>query len=98
MYKNNQNCSPTSFLTGTIVGALIGAGLALLYAPKTGAETRKEIKGKLNNLKKEAESAKEKTIAKISEVKKSASNKAEDIKMRARRAAEEFKKAEVAKK
>lgn len=29
---------------GFLTGAVIGAGLALLFAPQTGAETRKQIK------------------------------------------------------
>lgn len=33
-----------------IAGAAIGAGLGLLFAPKSGNETRKELKGKLDDL------------------------------------------------
>lgn len=32
-----------AFVTGLVAGATIGAGLALLFAPKTGEESRKEI-------------------------------------------------------
>jgi gas vesicle protein len=41
--------SPRSGLTIFAVGALIGAGVALLYAPQSGKETRKLLvkKGKL---------------------------------------------------
>ena len=41
--------SPRSGLTTFAVGALIGAGVALLYAPQSGKETRKLLvkKGKL---------------------------------------------------
>ncbi|MCI8466680.1 MAG: hypothetical protein HFI08_00580 [Bacilli bacterium] len=36
---------------GTLLtGALIGAGLGILFAPKEGSETRKELKNKMNNL------------------------------------------------
>lgn len=33
-----------------VVGAGIGAGLGLLFAPKTGKETRKELKAKIDDL------------------------------------------------
>lgn len=36
-------------------GALIGAGVALLYAPRTGRETRAEITGGVRRLKERAE-------------------------------------------
>lgn len=38
-------------------GALIGAGIALLYAPKSGDETRAEIAGGARRLRKSAEDA-----------------------------------------
>jgi gas vesicle protein len=33
----------TNFLIGAIVGGLVGAGLALLFAPKSGVELRQDI-------------------------------------------------------
>ena len=33
-----------------IAGAAVGAGLGLLFAPKSGSETRKELKAKLDDL------------------------------------------------
>jgi gas vesicle protein len=38
-------------------GALIGAGVALLFAPRTGAETRAEISGGVRRLREQAEDA-----------------------------------------
>lgn len=38
-------------------GALIGAGLALLYAPRSGEETRAEIQGGVRRLRRSAEDA-----------------------------------------
>jgi len=38
-----------------LLGALVGAGLALLFAPKSGAETQAELKDKARRLKASAE-------------------------------------------
>jgi gas vesicle protein len=45
--------SGNSFLTGLLTGAAIGGIIALLYAPKSGKETREQIKGKFEELEKE---------------------------------------------
>ncbi len=47
--------STVSFIKGLVFGGLIGAGLALLYAPKSGKELRKDIKNKTAELKTDAE-------------------------------------------
>jgi gas vesicle protein len=42
---SNQN-SILLFLVGLVTGSLVGASLALLLAPQSGAETRSQIKNK----------------------------------------------------
>ena len=37
-----------------ILGALVGAGLGVLFAPKSGSETRKELMDKMKDLLKKA--------------------------------------------
>lgn len=41
MYREDQ--SGASFVLGMMTGAFIGAGLALLFAPKTGHELRQQL-------------------------------------------------------
>ena len=58
-----------------IAGAAIGAGLGILFAPKKGSETRKELKQKLDELLEQAKNID------LAEVKKEFNRKVEDIKM-----------------
>ena len=41
MYREDQ--SGASFVLGMLTGAFIGAGVALLFAPKTGSEVRQQL-------------------------------------------------------
>jgi gas vesicle protein len=41
MYRSEQ--SGASFALGVMTGAVIGAGFALLFAPKTGTEMRQQL-------------------------------------------------------
>ena len=50
---DNDSCLGT-VLIAFAAGALIGAGVALLYAPQTGEETRRMIAEKAEELKKQA--------------------------------------------
>lgn len=43
-----------SFLVGFIAGSVLGAGLALMFAPKPGAETRREVADRAQQLSKRA--------------------------------------------
>ena len=58
-----------------IVGALVGAGLGVLFAPKTGKEIRKDLKEKLDELIEKARDID------VSEVKDTVEAKVEEIKM-----------------
>lgn len=48
-------------MTGFVVGALVGAGLALIYAPCSGKDTRKWLAGKAKDLKSKTEDVYEDT-------------------------------------
>jgi gas vesicle protein len=41
MYREDQ--SGPSFVLGLLTGAAVGAGVALLFAPRSGAETRQQL-------------------------------------------------------
>lgn len=58
-----------SFLTGLLTGAAIGGIIALLYAPKSGKETREQIKRKLEELENELENLKGQASQKTGKVK-----------------------------
>ncbi|MBQ8659249.1 MAG: YtxH domain-containing protein [Bacilli bacterium] len=57
-----------------IAGAMVGVGLGVLFAPKSGAETRKELKAKIDELVKKVKEID------IDEVRENFMNKIEEIK------------------
>jgi gas vesicle protein len=68
---NNDNAK--GFGIGLLVGAVIGGVIALLYAPKTGKETRQLIKDKVTELNEVVDAVKGKTTEVVDAVKESAS-------------------------
>jgi gas vesicle protein len=68
-----------SFITGLLAGAAIGGIIALLYAPKSGKETREELKHKLEDLEKEFETLKDKASRKTDNIKKDLADKLSDL-------------------
>lgn len=58
-----------------LAGAAVGVGLGVLFAPKSGAETRKDLKNKLDELVKQAKEID------VAEVRKDIVKKVEEIKM-----------------
>jgi gas vesicle protein len=49
-YSSDSGMGSGMFLLGAVTGAVVGAGLALLVAPKTGAETRQDLNASFNSL------------------------------------------------
>ena len=68
-----------SFLTGLLAGAAIGGIIALLYAPKSGRETREQIKNKFSELEKELDNLKGKATQKTGKIKDELAEKLADL-------------------
>ena len=69
-----------SFLTGLLAGAAIGGIIALLYAPKSGKETRDQIKNKFEELEEELETLKSKASEKSGEIRDDIAAKLAELK------------------
>jgi gas vesicle protein len=55
MTEHEEAGGTRPFLSGLLLGTLIGAGLALLFAPQSGADTRRLIRRKARRLAAEAQ-------------------------------------------
>lgn len=62
-----------------LLGGLIGAGIALLYAPKSGRETRKDISKAAKSVKRDAAELVEDTIQSVDEFVGNVKDRASDI-------------------
>lgn len=48
--SDNQNSGVKPFVIGVLTGGLVGAAFALLYAPKQGSETRRDLRFRLDDM------------------------------------------------
>jgi gas vesicle protein len=87
----NAPRSGMSVVTGLLIGGLIGAGVALLMAPRSGEETRAEIRNKAMEYRDRTKDAVNETVSqaksKADEVKQGVVEKAEDLKRRGKQTA-----------
>jgi len=73
-------CEDNKTIAGAfLVGGLIGAAIALLYAPKAGRETRRDISKAAKKIKRDAVELVEDTIQSIDEFAGEVKDKATDI-------------------
>lgn len=62
-YYEKRGCSTLSgFIKGVILGGLIGAGIAALFTPQSGEETRRQLKKKGRELEKKTKRLLEDTV------------------------------------
>lgn len=91
-----QSTSWGSLLLGAVVGAVAGATVALLYAPKSGQETREELLGRLDEVKSRidetAHMMAENTRTKLAETKADLTHAVEAGRTAARARAEELRR------
>ncbi len=78
-----------AFLTGFVVGGLVGAGVTLLLAPQSGAETREQIRAKSVEVKGRAEEEIAKTRERAEQTLEEARLKAEAVAADLRRRADD---------
>ncbi len=82
-----------AFLGGIILGAVLGGAAALLYAPQTGEDTRKQIKTKVDELEEELEKMQAKLKDKGVELKEDVKVKIKDLEARIEKLMEQYRKA-----
>ncbi len=83
--------SGMSVVTGLLIGGLIGAGVALLMAPRSGEETRAEIRNKSMEYRDRTKDVVNDTVSqaksKAGDLKDGVLEKAEDLKQRGKQTA-----------
>jgi gas vesicle protein len=78
--RRTTMCDDNKTIAGAfLVGGLIGAAIALLYAPKAGRETRRDISKAAKKIKRDAVELVEDTIQSIDEFAGDVKDKATDI-------------------
>jgi gas vesicle protein len=93
-YEHEMQHAPRSgmsVVTGLLVGGLIGAGVALLMAPRSGEETRAEIRDKAMEYRDRTRDVVNETVSqaksKADELKDGVLEKADDLKRRGKQTA-----------
>ncbi len=77
MAENNNSATVGALML--VAGGIIGAGLALLFAPQSGERTRKDIVRYSRKVRRKAEGVVEDFADTVSEMVETVSEKAEDI-------------------
>jgi gas vesicle protein len=54
MYRYEEEATGGSFLLGLLAGVVLGAGVGLLFAPRTGAETRRRMSDSAHRMREQA--------------------------------------------
>jgi gas vesicle protein len=77
--EDNMKKGGPNFWVGMLVGLGVGAGVAMLYAPKSGPETRAMIKERARQIGDNASNTFNKAKSKINEMRGKAEEKMEEM-------------------
>lgn len=83
MSKEDNN-NVVSFIKGVALGAAVGAAIGVLFAPKSGKETRQDISDAASKAKEKVEASLKKTYSDLGELADKASIKASELKGKAK--------------
>jgi len=72
--------SGISFLAGLLAGAAIGGVLALLFAPRSGQETRERLRQKMADIEKELDLLQGKASGKTDDIRKTIADRLAELK------------------
>jgi gas vesicle protein len=78
----------SSFLMGLLAGTVLGAGLGMLFAPKAGSETRRQLSEQANRLRSTANESYNQASEKVQQTYNQASERVSQIVDRGREAYE----------
>jgi gas vesicle protein len=97
MADNNSSSEFGAFFAGILIGGLVGAATALLLAPQSGEETRKQLSKSVGDIRDTAqdslEDARERAEATIADARRRAERIVEEARERAENIAKEAKDA-----
>ena len=94
-FENFEHTARTAkpVLTGLLIGGVIGAATALLFAPRSGEETRAEIRGKAIDLRDRTTETVNDRVSQVKsrahELKDNAWEKADELKQRGKQVVDE---------
>lgn len=91
-YDNDRNGQTGWFLTGLMIGGLVGAAVGLLKAPRPGAETREQIQRKAFEFRDKAEQAVADARSRVEATSGQVSQRAADLQARGKQAMEKGEK------
>jgi gas vesicle protein len=81
--SGNKKGGAGNFVVGMLVGMAVGAGVSMLYAPKSGAETRAMLRERAHKIGESASNSYNKVKSRISEMRGRAEEKAEEMQSKA---------------
>jgi len=86
----NRNGGGGEFFAGLVIGALVGAGIALIMAPQSGEETRAQLRDASIEIKDRADTTIAEARAKAEAITADARRRAEEITADARKRADKM--------